>query len=50
MIGDMIISLKKFLKQTFCLHKYRTYSREVGIHIITFCECEKCGRSKTFLD
>lgn len=46
MVGDFVKWFMKFIKQTFCLHDYRVYSRTIGIHEITFYECKKCGRTK----
>lgn len=42
MIGDIILSLKKWLKQQTCLHNYKwVYRRDNGG---SFEECTKCER------
>lgn len=42
MIGDIYIFIKKFFKQTFCIHEYFRKS----IDIPTWRVCKKCGRVK----
>jgi hypothetical protein len=42
MIGDLIINLRDFFRQTFCLHDYKY----VETFDSGFFRCKKCGRIK----
>ena len=46
MVGDIILRLKHFFNQTFCIHDYITKNREVGFQTFTVYECKKCERTK----
>ena len=41
MIGDLILDIKRWLKQHFCIHKYNTVYRKDNGN--TFRECIKCS-------
>lgn len=46
MIGEIILQVRNFLDQTFCIHDYTIKNREVGMQIFTVYECKKCGKVK----
>lgn len=42
MIGDLILSIKRFFKQHFfCIHEYKYYHCGTDYHYIM---CKKCGK------
>ena len=46
MIGDLIIYLKKIIKQTFCKHEYKIITRDINRQTFNIYTCGKCGREK----
>ena len=46
MIGDLIIYLKKIIKQTFCKHEYKIISININRQTFNIYTCKKCGREK----
>lgn len=46
MIGDLILWVKKFIKQNFiCIHTYKKYGNTV-YNPYSWLECTKCGKEK----
>lgn len=44
MIGDLILWIKQFFKETFCIHDYKNhYIHQIGT---SYEKCTKCGRIK----
>lgn len=43
MIGDLILKLKEFFVETFCIHNYKYKDLDGGCD---FWYCTKCGRVK----
>lgn len=41
MIGDIILIIKRFFKQLFCIHNYRCYHCGTDYNYI---KCNKCGK------
>lgn len=46
MIGDLILKINNFIKQTFCKHIYKTKTRDIGNQTFNISTCVKCGREK----
>lgn len=44
MVGDLIIIIKHFFKQTFCIHEYEKQTRLIGNDCRKSYTCKKCGR------
>lgn len=42
---DMVNPVKEKLKQFFCNHDDKHFSRDVGYTTVYFTECKKCGRT-----
>ena len=42
---DMVNPVKEKLKQFFCNHDDKHFSRDVGYTAVYFTECKKCGRT-----
>ena len=47
MIGDLILKMKKILRQTFCIHDYNVKTRDVAFQSFNIYTCKKCGRIKS---
>lgn len=47
MIGEIILSIKSFLKQNMCVHEYK-YDGHIDAYgdMFNFEKCTKCGRQK----
>lgn len=45
MIGDVYIWLRRFFKESFCIHNYVEHYRH-SYPPVYYNECEKCGRVK----
>lgn len=47
MIGDIVLSIKKFLKHSMCIHEYK-YDGHIDTYgaMFNFKKCTKCGRQK----
>lgn len=45
MIGDIILSVKKILKQNMCIHEYK-YDGHIDVYgaMFNFEKCTKCGK------
>lgn len=46
MIGDLILELYKKIKQTFCIHEYKSKYVNNAFQIFEIKTCKKCGRKK----
>ena len=44
MIGDLILCIKGYIKQAFCVHDYTHKTRECGVQVFEVYACKKCGR------
>ena len=45
MIGDVILYIKKLIKQNTCIHKYKYDGRiDVYTDVLNFQKCTKCGK------
>lgn len=44
MIGDLIIKIKTYIKQAFCIHDYNIITRDIGNQSFNISTCKKCGR------
>lgn len=42
MIGDLILAIKEWWKQLWCVHEYRSHIRSN----FRYAQCIKCGRMK----
>ena len=44
MVGDLIVCIKRYIKQAFCVHAYTHKRRECGMQVFEVYTCKKCGK------